>query len=137
MPEAKAYGFRAKGKVRFLSGVVTPAQPHYLYGLLDANVDPPLGRAPPILGIAASAGGYQVSSLFWLIQLLTCGRCVSGLQYITTTLLSVTWHALGRCPDCQAPESCWSSGISIHCDSSCSSWLLCLSASPQKFLARR
>lgn len=89
MPEAKAYGFRAKGKARFLSGVITPAQPHYLYGLLDANVDPPLGRAPPILGIAASAGGYQVSSLFWLIQSLTCGKCVSGLPYIMTTLLSV------------------------------------------------
>ena len=59
-PEAKVYGSRTKGKQRFLAGVVTPAQPHYLYGLLDANQDPHLGMAPPILGIAASAGGYQV-----------------------------------------------------------------------------
>ena len=56
----KVYGSRTKGKQRFLAGVVTPAQPHYLYGLLDANQDPHLGMAPPILGISASAGGYQV-----------------------------------------------------------------------------
>lgn len=61
-PEAKVYGSRTKGKQRFLAGVVTPAQPHYLYGLLDANQDPHLGMAPPILGIAASAGGYQVQA---------------------------------------------------------------------------
>ena len=56
------YGSRTKGKQRFLAGVVTPAQPHYLYGLLDANQDPHLGMAPPILGISASAGGYQVQT---------------------------------------------------------------------------
>jgi hypothetical protein len=137
MPEAKAYGFRAKGKVRFLSGVVTPAQPHYLYGLLDANVDPPLGRAPPILGIAASAGGYQVSSLFGLFSCsyaadvclgssisqphckVSPGMLLAGAQTAKhlslagpLVLLSIVFHlvALGCC---------------------------FLSASPQKFLARR
>lgn len=60
MPETKVYGIRTSGKRRFRAGIVTPAQPHYLYGLLDANQDPHLGMTPPILGIASSVGGYRV-----------------------------------------------------------------------------
>ena len=59
-PEPRTYGSRTKQKQRFVAGIVTPAQPHYLYGLLDANVDLPLGVSPPILAVAASAGGYKV-----------------------------------------------------------------------------
>ena len=64
VPEVKRYGLKTKGKSRFLAGVVTPAQPHYLFGLLDANQDPHLGMAPPTLGIANSVGGYKVRA--WL-----------------------------------------------------------------------
>ena len=60
VPEVKRYGLKTKGKSRFLAGVVSPAQPHYLFGLLDANQDPHLGMAPPTLGIANSVGGYKV-----------------------------------------------------------------------------
>lgn len=59
-PEPRSYGLRTKQKQRFVAGVVTPAQPHYLFGLLDANIDPVLGGTPPILAIAASAAGYKV-----------------------------------------------------------------------------
>lgn len=61
-PEPRTYGTRTKQKQRFLAGIVTPAQPHYLYGLLDANMDPCLGGTPPILAIATSAGGYKACS---------------------------------------------------------------------------
>jgi hypothetical protein len=59
-PEPRTYGSRSKQKQRFVAGIVTPAQPHYLYGLLDANMDPSLGGTPPVLAIAASAGGFKV-----------------------------------------------------------------------------
>ncbi|EIE20036.1 hypothetical protein COCSUDRAFT_58259 [Coccomyxa subellipsoidea C-169] len=62
-PEPRSYGSRTKQKQRFVAGIVTPAQPHYLYGLLDANMDPSLGGTPPILAIAASAGGYKARIL--------------------------------------------------------------------------
>jgi len=58
-PEPRSYGARVKQKQRFVAGIATPAQPHYLYGLLDANMDPSLGGTPPILAINASAGGYK------------------------------------------------------------------------------
>ena len=62
-PEPRSYGARTRQKQRFVAGVVSPAQPHYLYGLLDANTDLPLGHTPPILAVAASATGYKVASL--------------------------------------------------------------------------
>ncbi len=62
-PEPRTYGTRTKQKQRFVAGIVTPAQPHYLYGLLDANMDPSLGGTPPILAIATSAGGYKACFL--------------------------------------------------------------------------
>lgn len=74
-PEAKKYGFKTKARQRFLAGVVTPAQPHYLHGLLDANQDPHLGMVPPILGVAASAGGYQVHGHPCAQQLNVSSQC--------------------------------------------------------------
>ena len=62
-PEPKVYGARTGKKQRFMAGIVTPAQPHYMYGLLDAGVDPPLGETPPILAVATSAGGYKAGFL--------------------------------------------------------------------------
>lgn len=67
-PEPRLYGARTRQKQRFVAGVISPAQPHYLYGLLDANTDLPLGGTPPILGMAASATGYKVA----------CFYCCSG-----------------------------------------------------------
>ena len=65
-PEPRLYGARTRQKQRFVAGVISPAQPHYLYGLLDANTDLPLGGTPPILGIAASATGYKVQPFLTL-----------------------------------------------------------------------
>ena len=60
VPGGEAVRAEDEGKSRFLAGVVTPAQPALLFGLLDANQDPHLGMAPPTLGIANSVGGYKV-----------------------------------------------------------------------------
>lgn len=65
-PEPRSYGARAKQKQRFVAGIATPAQPHYLYGLLDANMDPSLGGTPPLLAITASASGYKARPTHWL-----------------------------------------------------------------------
>ena len=48
-------------KNRFIGGVVTPAQPQYLYGMVDDRADAhDFVESPPILGIAAAVGGYKV-----------------------------------------------------------------------------
>ena len=62
-PEPRTYGARTNKKQRFVAGIVTPAQPHYMYGLLDADMDPSLGETPPILAVATSAGGYKAGFL--------------------------------------------------------------------------
>ena len=74
-PEPKVYGQRTKQKQRFVAGIVTPAQPHYMYGLLDANMDPPLAATAPILAVAASAGGYKVAPACAITLM-----CSEGLQ---------------------------------------------------------
>lgn len=51
-------------KNRFIGGVVTPAQPQYLYGMVDDRADAhDFQESPPILGIAAAVGGYKVHPL--------------------------------------------------------------------------
>lgn len=59
-PEPYAYGARSKPKERFLAGIVSPASPNYVYGLVDVPSAVPLVAPPPLLGIAASVAGYKV-----------------------------------------------------------------------------
>ena len=60
-PQAYSYGARSKFKTRFIGGVVTPAQPQYLHGMVDDRADThDFQEAPPILGIATAVGGYKV-----------------------------------------------------------------------------
>ena len=65
-PQSYSYGSKSKMKTRFVGGVVTPAQPQYLYGLVDDRADAhDFQGTPPILGIAASVGGYKASHTVW------------------------------------------------------------------------
>ena len=94
-PEPRAYGARTKQKQRFVAGVVTPAQPHYLYGLLDANTDLPLGGAAPLLAVAASATGYKVarSPPAWavgaqaMVVVIWEGNAARGLLMTSTSIV--------------------------------------------------
>ncbi len=58
-PEPYAYGSRSKPKERYVGGIVTPASPNYVHGLVDITGAAPLATPPPLLGIAASVTGYQ------------------------------------------------------------------------------
>ena len=60
-PDIRSYGARTKSKSRYVSGVVTPAQPNYLHGLVDDSADSQLNEAPPVLAVATAVGGYMVS----------------------------------------------------------------------------
>ena len=62
-PEPYRYGTaRTKQKKRYIGGIVTPAQPTYLHGLVDEKGDAArlMEAAPPVLGVAASVSGYKV-----------------------------------------------------------------------------
>lgn len=62
-PQDYNYGARTKMKRRFVGGVVTPAQPVYLYGMVNDRADAhDFHESPPILGIATAVGGYKVSN---------------------------------------------------------------------------
>lgn len=61
-PDAHAYGQRKSQKRRYVAGVVTPAQPEYMHGLVDGGPDVALDDAAPLLGVSASVGGYQVEA---------------------------------------------------------------------------
>ncbi|BDA51431.1 probable DNA mismatch repair protein MutS at C-terminar half [Coccomyxa sp. Obi] len=91
-PEPRTYGTKTKQKQRFVAGIVTPAQPHYLYGLLDANMDPSLGDTPPILAIATSTGGYKVMEV--QPEMMTCA-ITEGL---TEDAVSARLHQGGLSP---------------------------------------
>ena len=68
-PQAYSYGARPKAKNRFIGGVVTPAQPQYLHGMVDDRADThDFQEAPPILGIATAVGGYKVQSGSHILQ---------------------------------------------------------------------
>ncbi len=60
VPDEYLYGQRKAQKTRFIAGVVTPAQPHYMHGLVDGGGDVSLEVSAPLMGISASVGGYQV-----------------------------------------------------------------------------
>ena len=64
-PAPYRYGSRSSQKQRYVAGIVSPAQPVYLHGLVDDAGDAAqrLDTSPPVLGIAASVGGYQVRCL--------------------------------------------------------------------------
>lgn len=71
-PQGYNYGARTKMKNRFIGGVVTPAQPQYLYSMMEDRSDAhDFQESPPILGIAAAVGGYKVS----LQTYVTTGLC--------------------------------------------------------------
>ena len=57
-PEPYSYGsMRSRQKARYVAGVVTPASPHLLHGLVDADADVVLEAAPPLLGVAPRVVG--------------------------------------------------------------------------------
>ncbi len=71
-PEPYAYGARSKPKERFLAGIVSPASPNYMYGLVDVPSAVPLVAPPPLLGIAASVAGYKVGGKKYLGSCVFC-----------------------------------------------------------------
>ena len=65
-PEQYSYGPRQKMKKRFVGGVVTPAQPQYLHGMVDDRMDAhDFQASPPILGVVAAVGGYKVTDPYY------------------------------------------------------------------------
>ncbi len=77
-PQGYNYGARTKMKNRFIGGVVTPAQPQYLYSMMEDRSDAhDFQESPPILGIAAAVGGYKVSLQLYLGTIGLCKRTVS------------------------------------------------------------
>ena len=62
-PELYSYGTKTKRKERFLAGIVSPASPNYVHGLVDVPGAQPLESPPPLLGVAASVAGYTASTL--------------------------------------------------------------------------
>ena len=61
-PEPYAYGTKTKRKERFLAGIVSPASPNYVHGLVDVPGAVPLEAPPPLLGVAASVAGYKAGA---------------------------------------------------------------------------
>lgn len=61
-PDDHVYGQRKTQKRRYVAGIVTPAQPEYMHGLVDGGPDVALDDAAPLLGVSASVGGYQVEA---------------------------------------------------------------------------
>lgn len=48
---------RQPGKQRYVAGVVTPAQPNYVVGLMDGDQDDGFQQTPPVLGVALGVSG--------------------------------------------------------------------------------
>lgn len=63
---------RQTGKQRYVAGVVTPAQPNYVVGLMDEDQDDGFQQMPPVLGVALGVSGY-------VIILYVCHPCQSSL----------------------------------------------------------
>lgn len=58
--EAEPYSYgsmRTRQKTRYVAAVVTPAAPHLLLGLANADEDVDLQTAPPVLGLSPTVGG--------------------------------------------------------------------------------
>ncbi|DBA98847.1 TPA: hypothetical protein ACH3X1_014607 [Trebouxia sp. C0004] len=80
-------------KNRFIGGVVTPAQPQYLYSMMEDRSDAhDFQESPPILGIAAAVGGYKVMEVD--VDMLTC-QVTEGL---TEDAVSARLHQGGLVP---------------------------------------
>jgi hypothetical protein len=58
------YGVRNPRKERYLSGIITPAQPTYAYGKIDQRGDAAqdLALTAPICAVSSSVNGYKVHS---------------------------------------------------------------------------
>lgn len=94
-PQSYSYGSKSKMKTRFVGGVVTPAQPKYLYGLVDDRADAhDFQGTPPILGIAASVGGYKVKAICYVVL---CAQQCPNLSKDNMTPMS---HLDKLCPYC-------------------------------------
>ncbi|KAL0023521.1 hypothetical protein WJX79_006936 [Trebouxia sp. C0005] len=92
-PQGYNYGARTKMKNRFIGGVVTPAQPQYLYSMMEDRSDAhDFQESPPILGIAAAVGGYKVMEVD--VDMLTC-QVTEGL---TEDAVSARLHQGGLVP---------------------------------------
>lgn len=60
-PEPYNYGtMRRNPKQRYIAAIVTPAAPHFLHGMIDEEVNIPVEKTPPLLGISPTVGGYSV-----------------------------------------------------------------------------
>ena len=77
--EADPYRWGSKGqrKQRFVGGIVTPASPMYMYGLVvdDGNMLDPTEIARPLLGVARTKAGYSVCGH---VILLSCTSSTAG-----------------------------------------------------------
>ena len=62
-PDPYAFGMKMKHKERYITGIVTPASPNYVHGLVDMLGAVPLEAPTPLLGIAASVTGYKAGTL--------------------------------------------------------------------------
>ena len=115
-PQSYNYGARAKAKNRFIGGVVTPAQPQYLHGMVDDRADAhDFQESPPILGIAAAVGGYKVRpcSCFCILCFVTYGFRVSSTSGNAATMLGL--H--GSCTQASALFSVQSGEHQVNFDS--------------------
>ena len=60
-PEPYTYGtMRRTPKERYVAAIVTPAAPHFLHGMVDEEINIPVEKTPPLLGISPAVGGYSV-----------------------------------------------------------------------------
>jgi predicted GIY-YIG superfamily endonuclease len=63
-PEPYNYGtMRRAPKERYVAAIVTPALPHFLHNMVDEEVNIPVEKTPPLLGISPAVGGYSVIEL--------------------------------------------------------------------------
>ncbi|KAK9832926.1 hypothetical protein WJX74_001881 [Apatococcus lobatus] len=92
VPDEYTYGQRKSQKTRFVAGVVTPAQPQYMHGLVDGAADVSLEDAAPLLGISASVGGYQVMEV--RLDTHTC----TVMEGLTEDAVSARIHQGGMVP---------------------------------------
>ena len=51
---------RRAPKERYIAAIVTPAMPHFLHNMVDEEVNIPVEKTPPLLGISPAVGGYSV-----------------------------------------------------------------------------
>ena len=95
LEEAKSPDSQTR-KTRFISGIMTPAQPDYLYGQVDAKGDMakdiPSGNS--LVAVASSVGGYKV--LHNPCLPLSSTRSVLQAKYDTASTMAMpgNWSVL-------------------------------------------